>query len=94
MLLHNALPFVGFGFLDNCIMIVAVSLSARCSVAEPELQPGNQTLAVCCDALISCTVGTFGTSLSEEATNKSLLVSAKLFSACFRTELKIDLSFK
>uniref|UniRef100_A0A8C7ZW18 Transmembrane protein 65 n=1 Tax=Oryzias sinensis TaxID=183150 RepID=A0A8C7ZW18_9TELE len=22
-LLHNALPFVGFGFLDNCIMIVA-----------------------------------------------------------------------
>uniref|UniRef100_A0A3Q2XUI1 Transmembrane protein 65 n=1 Tax=Hippocampus comes TaxID=109280 RepID=A0A3Q2XUI1_HIPCM len=24
VLLHNALPFVGFGFLDNCIMIVAV----------------------------------------------------------------------
>ncbi|XP_029958834.1 transmembrane protein 65-like [Salarias fasciatus] len=23
VLLHNALPFVGFGFLDNCIMIVA-----------------------------------------------------------------------
>lgn len=33
VLLHNALPFVGFGFLDNCIMIVAVSLSACCSVA-------------------------------------------------------------
>lgn len=28
VLLHNALPFVGFGFLDNCIMIVAVSMSA------------------------------------------------------------------
>lgn len=27
VLLHNALPFVGFGFLDNCIMIVAVSRS-------------------------------------------------------------------
>lgn len=27
VLLHNALPFVGFGFLDNCIMIVAVSIS-------------------------------------------------------------------
>lgn len=26
VLLHNALPFVGFGFLDNCIMIVAVSV--------------------------------------------------------------------
>uniref|UniRef100_A0A673CUR2 Transmembrane protein 65 n=1 Tax=Sphaeramia orbicularis TaxID=375764 RepID=A0A673CUR2_9TELE len=25
VLLHNALPFVGFGFLDNCIMIVAVT---------------------------------------------------------------------
>uniref|UniRef100_A0A3B3TJL9 Transmembrane protein 65 n=1 Tax=Poecilia latipinna TaxID=48699 RepID=A0A3B3TJL9_9TELE len=23
VLLHNAIPFVGFGFLDNCIMIVA-----------------------------------------------------------------------
>lgn len=23
--IHNALPFVGFGFLDNFIMIVAVS---------------------------------------------------------------------
>ncbi|PWA33707.1 hypothetical protein CCH79_00007490 [Gambusia affinis] len=23
LLLHNAIPFVGFGFLDNCIMIVA-----------------------------------------------------------------------
>uniref|UniRef100_A0A672FNU8 Transmembrane protein 65 n=1 Tax=Salarias fasciatus TaxID=181472 RepID=A0A672FNU8_SALFA len=28
VLLHNALPFVGFGFLDNCIMIVAVSWSS------------------------------------------------------------------
>lgn len=28
VLLHNALPFVGFGFLDNCIMIVAVSPTA------------------------------------------------------------------
>lgn len=25
VLFHNALPFVGFGFLDNAIMIVAVS---------------------------------------------------------------------
>lgn len=31
VLLHNALPFVGFGFLDNCIMIVAVSMSASSS---------------------------------------------------------------
>ncbi|CAL8260687.1 unnamed protein product [Boreogadus saida] len=27
VLLHNAIPFVGFGFLDNAIMIVAVSIS-------------------------------------------------------------------
>lgn len=33
VLLHNAIPFVGFGFLDNCIMIVAVSTSASCSSA-------------------------------------------------------------
>uniref|UniRef100_A0A7M4EP36 Transmembrane protein 65 n=1 Tax=Crocodylus porosus TaxID=8502 RepID=A0A7M4EP36_CROPO len=26
---HNALPFVGFGFLDNAIMIAAVSLSSN-----------------------------------------------------------------
>lgn len=25
VLLHNAIPFVGFGFLDNAIMIAAVS---------------------------------------------------------------------
>uniref|UniRef100_A0A8C9XT94 Transmembrane protein 65 n=1 Tax=Sander lucioperca TaxID=283035 RepID=A0A8C9XT94_SANLU len=35
VLLHNAIPFVGFGFLDNCIMIVAVSLSASCSAVLP-----------------------------------------------------------
>lgn len=23
---HNAIPFVGFGFLDNAIMIIAVSI--------------------------------------------------------------------
>lgn len=25
VLLHNAIPFIGFGFLDNAIMIAAVS---------------------------------------------------------------------
>uniref|UniRef100_A0A8C6LBR3 Transmembrane protein 65 n=1 Tax=Nothobranchius furzeri TaxID=105023 RepID=A0A8C6LBR3_NOTFU len=34
VLLHNAIPFVGFGFLDNCIMIVAVSVSFRKSIQE------------------------------------------------------------
>ena len=24
--LHNAIPFIGFGFLDNAIMIIAVSI--------------------------------------------------------------------
>lgn len=49
VLLHNALPFVGFGFLDNCIMIVAVSLLACCGVAGLQASPGNQTLALWCD---------------------------------------------
>lgn len=31
VLLHNAIPFVGFGFLDNAIMIAAVSGINLCS---------------------------------------------------------------
>lgn len=45
VLLHNALPFVGFGFLDNCIMIVAVSLSASCTVVLSA--PAAQRFIVC-----------------------------------------------
>ncbi|KTF83664.1 hypothetical protein cypCar_00030974 [Cyprinus carpio] len=29
ILLHNAIPFIGFGFLDNAIMIAAVSHSCQ-----------------------------------------------------------------
>jgi hypothetical protein len=32
VLLHNAIPFVGFGFLDNAIMIVAVSYTTLSNV--------------------------------------------------------------
>ncbi len=27
---HTAIPFTGFGFLDNAIMIIAVSIAAEC----------------------------------------------------------------
>lgn len=86
VLLHNALPFVGFGFLDNCIMIVAVSQSACCSVAGLGWPAAGQPrTCFVLSSLISCTVGTFG--VSEEAhskcAKKSLFDSAKLSSPCF-----------
>ena len=39
VLLHNAIPFVGFGFLDNAIMIVAVSISTPDVLSAPVPRP-------------------------------------------------------
>lgn len=73
VLLHNALPFVGFGFLDNCIMIVAVSPSACCGVARLACSPATRHL------LWEVAVGTCG----RKKEMKSLFAAAILFFACF-----------
>ena len=44
VILHNAIPFVGFGFLDNAIMIVAVS--------HPHVSLSNCFSPISCDVLI------------------------------------------
>lgn len=90
VLLHNALPFVGFGFLDNCIMIVAVSVRSVIPPAEKEWLSGRKLIStggifhMLCFFYIQVTEGSFGCMWRENEKNKiKSLLDATIFISKF-----------